>query len=191
MTISMKTLITILLTILSLTVCSQKIYKIHADSSKITIKGTSTFHDWEVTSKDVNGSIYARIEDKHVKELIDVYVNIEVISLKSKTKGLAKRMYKELNYKQHPNITFAINKVINLTDTFVEIEGDLTINGVTKAINIGGSISIKNNDKDIILVLGTKKINMTDFRIDPPRFLLGIFSTGDEIDVEFILQVHS
>ena len=191
MTNRMKTLITIILTILSLTLYSQKIYKINADSSKITINGTSTLHNWKVTSEDVNGSIYARIEDKHVKEIIDVYVNIEVISLKSETKGLAKRMYKELNYKQHPNITFAINKVINLTDTFVEIEGDLTINGVTKAINIGGSISIKNNDKDIILVLGTKKINMTDFRIDPPRFLLGIFGTGDEIDVEFILQVHS
>lgn len=179
----------VLLSLLSLSLFAQREYNISVIDSEISIKGTSSFHNWEAFTKEIKGSVLASIEDKQIKELTKVNVNVEVKSLESETNGLAKQLRKELGYKKFPNIFFKMTKVKLIKDNKVEIEGDLTIKGVTKNILVSGDIKFNGNNNDMLLVLGTKKLKMRDFNIEPPTFLFGMFKTGEEVNVEFKISL--
>lgn len=164
---------------------AQKEYKINIDSSRVVLKGTSTLHDWEASSMAINGSVFALIEDGAIKDISSVEVSVKVKSLDSKSAGLAKRLHKELAYKEFPNISFKFNRLVVLKKDSVEIEGDLIIKGVTKKIKLDGNVVFKENSGDMLFFLGSKTLKMTDFNIVPPKVLLGIIKTGNEVNVDF------
>jgi polyisoprenoid-binding protein YceI len=184
-----RILVIVLLSFLSLSLVAQREYMISMDSSRISIKGTSTFHDWEAYTQKISGSVYALIEDNRIKELSVVDVSVEVKSLISETKGLAKRLRKELGYQKFPEIVFKMKQVITLEENKLVIEGELTIKGVSKNIVVGGDIQFNGQNNEMLLVLGTKKIKMMDFNIKAPKFLFGMFKTGEEVDVEFEISL--
>ncbi|MGB5988902.1 MAG: YceI family protein [Marinifilaceae bacterium] len=164
---------------------AQKEYKINIDSSRVVLKGTSTLHDWEASSMAIKGSVFALIEDGSIKDISSVEVSVKVKSLDSKSVGLAKRLHKELAYKEFPNISFKFNRLVVLKKDSVEIEGDLTIKGVTKKLKLDGNVVFKEGSGDMLFFLGSKTLKMTDFNIVPPKVLLGVIKTGNEVNVDF------
>lgn len=184
-----KFLLICLFNMLIFNVIAQHEYKIDIDSSSIIINGTSTFHDWEASSKDIQGTVEALIDGRSIKNILDADLSMEVISLKSESKGLARRLHKELAYKKFPNISFKFKKLVLLTKDSVEMEGDLRIKGVTKKLILTGKVSFRSDTGDVFLFLGSKKLKMTDFNIKPPTFLFGMFKTGDEVNVNFNIHL--
>ena len=99
-----------------------------------------------------------------------------------------KLTYKALKAKDYPKIKFIFKKgkIVDENKTFIDIElnGDLTIAGVTKNVTVLTKI---NKNGDTIVLKGSHKLKMTDFGITPPKALLGTIKTGDEITIEFNL----
>ena len=184
-----KFLLVCLCNVFILSAFAQQKYKIDVDNSKIIIKGTSTFHDWEASSRDIKGTIEAVIDKKYIKNISIADVSIEVLSLKSKLSGFSKRLHKELEYKKHPDVSFKFKKLVLLTKDSIEMEGDLNIKGVVKKQKLSGKFFFKEETGDVFLFLGSKKLKMTDFNIKPPTFLFGMFETGNDVNVSFDIHL--
>lgn len=154
---------------------------------KVTVQGTSSLHDWEsnVEKLEANGSYV--MADNALTDIKDVVVKIPVTSLKS-TKGrmMDNKTYEAFDSKKNPTITFTLTgKTINEANNTVNVSGNLNMAGVTKAIDI--LLSYKVLPGGGLQVSGSKKINMTEFKMEPPTAMMGAIVVGDEVTVNFEL----
>ncbi|UNY98721.1 YceI family protein [Zhouia spongiae] len=159
-------------------------YKVANGSSTLIVEGTSNLHDWEIKAENQSGSISFTDADK--AEIDKLSFSVEAESLKSGKSGMDKNTYKALNTKKYKQIKFSLVKVKDTktrgNDEYeVNMEGDLTIAGVTKRIVLPVQMQIKANT---VKLNGSKKIKMTDYNIEPPKALFGTITTGDEVTIK-------
>ncbi|HNV30678.1 MAG TPA: YceI family protein [Cyclobacteriaceae bacterium] len=160
---------------------AQQSYR-QSGSPVFTIAGTSTMHDWTMTSQGAtyNASIEVNADGTPSK-LTLVTVTLPAESLKSHEKAMDKNAYKSLNTDKYKDITFQLtsSKIAGKTIT---CNGNLTIAGTTKAIDVDVTYEVKNST---LVCKGSKKLKMTDFKVEPPTFMFGAIKTGDDITVTF------
>lgn len=158
-------------------------YLLDNQTSFLTISGTSTLHDWTIQVNNQSGKM-TMSDDLKISALS---VEVESESLKSGKKGMDKKTYKALNTNSHKLILFEFKNLKsfkNISNDKIDmvLEGDLTVNGKTKNIQI----SVLLTKKDGLIILdGTHALKMTDYNIKPPKALLGAIKTGDEIELSF------
>jgi polyisoprenoid-binding protein YceI len=156
------------------------------NDSKITVNGTSTLHDWsmEAGTFDCTVSIIENTTD--FKNIDEATFFLQVENLKSDKDGLNKRAYKSLKTKDISFFsTFFEIAQISSEKASGSITGMLTIAGITKEISFPFEARLLNENK--IECDAIYKINMTDYGIDPPTFMLGTLKTGQEVDIKMHL----
>jgi len=160
-------------------------------SSTISLKGTSTLHDFECSTKTIEGTI----EIDHTGYVFtSANISIPVYSLHSSSASMDDNMYDALKAKQYPKIQFSLLTTDSTqlvrsgtTDSALNLRGNLTIAGKQKLIDLPAYV-VK-HENGTITVHGIKKLLMTDFGIDPPTFMLGVLKTGNEVTIEFSLDL--
>jgi polyisoprenoid-binding protein YceI len=162
--------------------------------SVIKIEGTSNVHDWVSTSKSAKVTGSVTVEAGVIKAIRNLKVTIPVKGIKS-TKGsiMDDKTWNALKSKKHPNIYYTLKSVTSIaksksgTAYIIKTNGNLTIAGVTKNINMAvvGKVLTGNQVKFI----GSHKLKMTDFGIDPPTALLGTMTTGNDIKIKYNITV--
>jgi len=155
--------------------------------SIVKIIGTSTLHDWESDVEKTDAALTFTDNTKTKIETLNVVV--DVYSIKSGKKTMDRLTYKALKAEEYPTINFVFKngKVITQDENFLNLElnGDLTIAGVTKNVNVITKVNKKGND---VYLTGKHKLKMTTYGITPPKALLGTIKTGDEITINFSLK---
>jgi polyisoprenoid-binding protein YceI len=115
-------------------------------------------------------------------------VRIPVKSLKSDKDGLDKNMYKALKADQHPAITFQVRRyeVGAIGDGLVSIKvaGVLSVAGVERETEL--TLQTRATEEGLS-VTGEKELLMTDFGINPPKFMLGTLKTDNRVVIRFSL----
>jgi polyisoprenoid-binding protein YceI len=149
----------------------------------ITIAGTSTIHDWTMTSNqatiqatfdlDVNGA---------PAKVSSLTVNIPAESLKSGKGAMDKNAYSSLKTDKNKQITFQLTTAV-INGKTIDNTGNLTIAGTTKPIQVQTTFEIQGDGS--LKFKGSKKIIMTEFNVEPPSFMFGSVKTGDEITLSF------
>ena len=158
----------------------------------LKIKGTSNVHDWESNVMELSGMLDLNITDDSYLEINTCNVEIPVGAIKS-SKGniMDKKTRKALNDKEYPVITYTLTDFqrvnISQSNFTSNTTGNLTVSGVTKSIDM--KVSGTYNSNGNIQLSGTKDLKMTDFGIDPPTALLGTMKTGDDITIEFSINI--
>lgn len=184
-------LIMLLLITVGLSVKAQTSYVV-APGTEFTVAGTSSLHDWTMTSQTAKGNAVVSTEDGELKGIEKLYVSINAETLKSGKSGMDDNAYKALNTKKHPEITFnlkEVKSVVKKDDYYlVNAEGTLTIAGESRTINVQGKAYPATN---LIKFTGSKTFKMTDFKVDPPTAIFGTVKTGDEITINFTLTYKS
>ncbi len=151
-------------------------------TSNVTIAGTSTMHDWTMTSTGANYNATFEVNaDGTPSKLSMVTFTLPAESLKSKEKAMDKNAYKSLNTDKYKDITFQLTAA-KITGKTIACTGNLTISGTTKPVEVDVTFESKNGT---LVCKGSKKIKMTDFKVEPPSFMFGTIKTGDEITVSF------
>lgn len=172
---------------------SQSIYKIE-ETKDVDVKllGTSTLHKWEMNARTVEGEAQFVFKQGNENELIllkSLFFALEVKDLKSESKTLDKNAYKALKSNEYKDIHYKLTSAIVLPgkkdNYLLQTRGKLTIAGVTKEITMNVNAVI-NNDRTITCS-GSEKLNMTDYKVQPPTFMLGAMKTGDAITLEFVV----
>jgi polyisoprenoid-binding protein YceI len=188
----MKRLIFTTMLMLSTVVCLNAQVKYHASYSKISISGTSTLHKWDMASEKANCEISFNFDGANITGLSSLVFTVQAETLKSDNKGLDKNAYKALNVGKHPEISFSSNFAnirSNGPNSYViSAKGKLTISGVSKEVWLAGISTVNPADMSIQTV-GSAKIKMSEYSVEPPSFMFGAMKTGDEITVKFTVTL--
>jgi len=160
---------------------------------KMQVAGTSTMHDWEM--KGSGGSCSANLDfdaSGKLAQIKDVTFSFPVKQLKSGKDAMDGNAYKALKTEKNPNITgrFLDATVASSDNVNYKIQGTLKlqIGGVTKDVKLTADGKL-NKDKSFT-VKGEKKIDMNEFKVEPPSFMFGSVKTGKDVVVKFDLTLN-
>ncbi len=159
-------------------------YKQSSDSY-ISIAGTSTLHDWTMTSLDANVQASLEVSATEISQLKSLVLVVPATSLKSAHKAMDKNAYTALKTDKFKSIQFTVVSS-TIQKNVVQASGNLSIAGVTKPVQI--EATCRNNNGTLICT-GSKKIKMSDFQVEAPVFMFGTVKTGDEITISFNFQL--
>lgn len=169
---------------------TQTIYKIQdAKIVQIKLKGTSTLHDWEMDADKASGEaqfIFNPEDVDVITSLEALTVNLKVNDLKSDSKGLDKNAYTALKSDKYKNIHYILSSSTISPENrgyLLSSNGKLTVAGKTKDISMDIFISV--NENNTIVSKGEYKLNMTEYDVEPPSFMLGLMNTGDAVTLSF------
>jgi len=175
-------------------------YKAQPRGSKVTVAGTSTIHDWTLEGEIIGGYLElpagvafdtAKAELPGAtdgKLTAKAEVGIPVTSLKAPYSGMDEVMQQAMNAKDHPRIQFHLLEMTlksphpTGTPFVFDAKGDLIVNGVTNTITM--PVTMENSEPTKLKITGKVPLKMTDFKVTPP-VKLGIFRTGDDINITF------
>lgn len=169
--------------------------------SSLSIDGTSTVHDWSVSTKLMSGTIEfdtnfpldpaaEKIEEIIVQPKVEV--SIPVRSIKSGQTRMDEVMHATMKRDEHPDATY---KLVSLKASETprksgdplqfDSTGILTVAGATKLVKF--PVSFKNEADGKLKISGRTTVKMTDFGMKPPapKVALGFIKTGDEVDIKF------
>lgn len=159
-------------------------------SAKGSIGGTSNLHDWEmeVTKIDCKGAF--QLVGNEMEAVKNVEVKIPVKNIKSEEgKIMDEKTYKAFESDKNPYIIFTFNSAAVKTDgsgaVTIEASGNLSMAGTSKPVSVTAKGKLLPNG-DLQLSV-TKKLNMTEFKMDPPTALMGAIKVGPEVTVKFDL----
>jgi polyisoprenoid-binding protein YceI len=174
--------VTLAIVFASLAVLGQDRYT-QSGTSTITIEGTSTLHEWSMTSKEASyDAVFETSTHSEPVRLTSLAFSLPAESLRSGKSAMDKNAYNALKTDVNKQITFQLVSS-KVEGKKIQCTGKLRIAGTTKQIEVdveynvlpGGSLQCK----------GSKKILMTDYKVEPPSFMFGSVTTGDEITIAF------
>jgi polyisoprenoid-binding protein YceI len=149
------------------------------------VNGTSSMHDWEsqVEKLDVQGSY--KVEANALVDIKSAVVKIPVKSIKSpKGKIMDNKTYEAFNSDKYPTIVFTLSsKKLNGSNLTAEVKGTLAMAGTTKQIDLLITYKVLTNGD--LQIVGSKKIKMTEFNMEPPTAMMGAIKVGDEVIINF------
>jgi polyisoprenoid-binding protein YceI len=165
---------------------AQTIYQ--SNAGKVTVKGTSTLHDWEMVSAKGQTKATFTLNENELTGITQLSFMVAAESLKSDKSGLDKNAYKALNTDKHKNIAFTMtNGTVSSSGNNkykISATGNLVINGVSKKVTLQAE-GIFNPADQSIRVVGNTKFAMSSFSVKPPVLMMGTVKTGDDITIEF------
>ncbi|XOV94047.1 MAG: YceI family protein [Bacteroidota bacterium] len=193
------TLLSIILLISHLLI-GQSIFTVD-ESSKVTIKGTSTLHDWTSETQTIQGT-YSFIPEVVSKKfptqgsiVNEAKLVIPVTSLKSERgDAMNNKTHNAFKFETNPEITFTVKsdqiKDVSKEGKFkLSLTGDLTMAGHTENITLELDGERLSNNQ--LKFNGSKTLNMTTYEMEPPSAMFGQIKTGDEVTIVFDLLLNS
>lgn len=188
-----RTLYTLMFMCLLVQATAQTSLVLNPKSSKLTISGTSSLHDWQCRVEQYSGSLQAVYTSTQLSDIRNLSFNAIVNSIRSikedgsyYEKGMDKNVYRAMKADQHPSLTFSLSKINSITPAGrnyqIQAVGSLRIAGVTKSISV---TAVGKVEQGGIVFEGKVPLKMTDYSIDPPTALFGTIKTGNEVDVHF------
>jgi len=169
-----------------------------APESQLRVEGTSTVRGFSCEAKEINGAIQADPEASSVDIarlgtiVRGVAVEIPVGSLDCGNGTMNDHMRKALQAKDHPTIVFRVvsHKVTVAEDgkAAVDMEGDLTIAGTTKRINV--SATAASGAGGVIQVTGSKELNMKEYGVNPPKLMMGAMKVNENVVIHFDMALR-
>jgi len=160
--------------------------KYHAKTVEVLVSGTSTMHDW--TMKSSTGECSAAFvfnSSNQLSSLTSMNFTVPAKSLKSEHSGMDKNAYKALKTDKNSSITYALTAATVTANGSISCRGKLTIAGATLDTDLLATYKM-NADRSITISV-VKKIQMKDFNMDPPTFMMGAVKTGNEVSLQFDL----
>lgn len=163
----------------------QKSYSLK--SHKISVNGTSTVHDWESDVTKVEWSGQLTTEGTAVKAIQNIVVTIPVESIKSEKGGMMDdKTYEAFKSDKNPTITFKLSNA-TVAGANIKANGNLAMAGVTKpiAMNVVAKVLADGS----VHLSGSQKINMKDYKMIPPKAVMGTIKVGEKITLLFELTL--
>lgn len=163
--------------------------KLILPESKVSVRGTSSMHDWEVAFEKYEVEFLLEHSDKDKISISNIKAAFSGASVTSDNSIMTGKARDALKVKEHPEIVFisdgADNMVRNEGKINGTLVGKLSLGGVSKSIDIVFTGSIKG---DSIHISGSEEVNMADYGIKPPTALLGTLKTGEKVTIELQLS---
>jgi polyisoprenoid-binding protein YceI len=151
-------------------------------SQEFKVSGTSSLHDWDMTSEGARGEASIIVEGNEIKEIKSLRVDLPVKTLKSGNNRMDRTAYGAIDADKHQYVRFELTSVRNITANQVLASGNLTLAGNTRPVAIRAGYKVTGNTLQFV---GAHSIKFSQFDVDPPTALLGSVRTGDDLMISF------
>ena len=169
--------------------------------SKLWMDGTSNVHDWTVEAAEMDAFVEVMLSfpaslpgSTGTIEVSRVEVFVPIAGLKSGHRIMDKKMAAALKAPHQPTIHFKLHEggispgIQNESGSYnLAIRGVLEIAGVANDIEM--EVHVKFLSDGRLTIKGRKALKMSDFGIEPPKVLGGLFITGDDISIHFDIKM--
>lgn len=163
-------------------------FELASKTSIMSVKGSSSLHDWEMKVGRMNGTMRLEILENQIETIQDLSFSVLANSLDGGKSGMNKDAYEALKADTYKTIDFAFEKLNSVSctsgDCKLNISGTLTVAGVKKPIDVAFDANLS---EEQIIFSGSKPLKMTDFNVEPPRAFLGLIRAYEDVTVEFEL----
>ena len=170
---------------------AQATYKL-APGNDVNIKvlGSSNIHDWtEISTVMESQGEFKFNGDGQLISLSSFNFSLSAKSLKSEHESMDSRTYKAMKADQYPKITFKLGSSVITPEQknkyLIKATGDLTIAGSVQTVTLDVTAIV--NPDNSVTCTGSKKIKLTDFKIDPPSFMLGAMKVTNDLTIQYTL----
>ncbi len=159
----------------------------------IKVLGSSNIHDWTMTATGIESQGDFKFEGSQLRTLNSFSFSVGAKSLKSEHESMDNRTYKTINADKFPKIIYKLNSAVvsqvQKNKYAIKATGDLTISGATQTIVLNVTAIV--NSDNTITCTGSQKIQLTDYKIDPPTFMLGAMKVKNDLTIQFNLVYKS
>ncbi len=178
---NIRTLALVLLVGFSLPAIAQQNFQL-SSKQEFTVAGTSSLHDWEMTSYDGTGKAIIELDGPSIKAITLLKVQLPANSLKSGKSAMDKNAYEALNAGKHPNLIFELTEVVSISGQSIRANGKLTIAGTSKTITLNVNYRSTTNS---IVFSGEFPISFSQFDLKAPTAVFGTIKTGNDLNISF------
>jgi len=159
----------------------------------IKVLGSSNIHDWTMTATGIESQGDFKFEGDQLRTLHSFSFSVGAKSLKSEHESMDSRTYKTINADKFPKIIYKLNSAVisevQKNKYAIKATGDLTISGATQTIVLNVTAVV--NPDNTITCTGSQKIQLTNYKIDPPTFMLGAMKVKNDLTIQFSLVYKS
>ena len=163
--------------------------KLILPESKVSVRGTSSMHDWEVAVEKYEVEFLLKNTDNGKISISNIKASFSGASVTSDNSIMTGKARDALKVREHPDIVFISDGAENVVRNEGKISGTmigkLSLAGVSKSIDIVFTGKIKG---DSIHISGSEEVNMADYGIKPPTALLGTLKTGEMVTIDLQLS---
>ena len=183
--------IAIIMFMLSPQVLMAQTYKLATNKdNNIKVLGKSNVHDWTMVAKGIESAgVFKFNSSNELVDLTSFKFSVVAKSLKSDKKSMDDRTYKAMKADQYPKITyqltFATVTMVQANKYSIQTSGNLTIAGKTQVISM--KVMALVNADGSISCHGKENLQLTDYGIEPPSFMLGAMKVGNDLAIQFNL----
>lgn len=162
--------------------------------SRLWLEGSSNVHEWSCTAAEINAEIQLRVAAAGLgpalpREVSGVLVQVPVKEIRCGNGRMDQNLWKTLKAAEHPVIEFRMSGASLGSDSAggvaVAVEGDLTIAGVTRSVEL--AVRARDAAGAGLRIAGSQELRMTDFGVKPPTAMFGALKTADLVVVRFEL----
>jgi hypothetical protein len=183
--------ICILLLVLTVTHLSAQQWKLDQEHApKVSVTGTSTLSDWEVTCPGVSDVPALLTFDPQKPEQITEFgfkVPVETMD-GGRGASMNDKIKTAFVSTEHPYVQFSQSQPASITSSgnpgeyTINSTGTLSMAGVDKTINVQCTAVVKD---DILVISGFKDMKFSEFNMTPPSAMFGQIKTNDDIVVSY------
>lgn len=181
---TMKNLFLLIFSICCLSATAQSTYTVDTIPT-ISIKGTSTLHDWTVQAgavADYPTNLTLEIADGATIDSFSFSVPVANLD-GGRGPSMNAKIQKAFVMETNPTINYRQNGVATITTgNTITSSGILKMAGVAKDMEVVLSVS---EEEGLLILKGSKDLKMTDFGMTPPSAMFGQIQTADDITVHF------
>ncbi|MDE3236594.1 MAG: YceI family protein [Bacteroidota bacterium] len=156
-----------------------KTSRIDKSKSLITYHMSHPMHDWDGTSKDIDGIVQY---DERTKQINKVAIVVKVASFDSKNSNRDSHMMEVTEAIKYPSVTF-VSSSIKEEGGAIDITGTITFHGVNKQIHFTGKEMMAGDRK---VISGEFVVLLEDFKIERPSMMM--MKTDNEMKMTFSVE---
>jgi polyisoprenoid-binding protein YceI len=171
---------------------AQAVYKLTpGKDATIKVLGSSNVHDWVLTSVAIDSQGEFKFDnDGQLHSLSSFSLALNAKSLKSEHESMDSRTYKTMKVDQYPKVSYKLTSAtvtpVQKGKYTIKATGELTIAGVSQTIVM--TINAVTNADNTITCTGSEELKLTDYKIDPPSFMLGAMKVKNDLTIQFNLN---
>ena len=175
----------------TLNILAQQVYKVIPQNSTMKIEGTSSLHDWDMTVENFKCDMSVIMGNPSIT-IERVYFTGISSTISSHNSIMDSKTRNALKTEKYPEISFRMTSPLKIASQGNAFRGtatgELFIAGKTRTINL--PFSGKTTSENLISISGAKKIDMTEYGVDPPTAMFGTLKTGKDVTVSFEIRLR-
>jgi len=155
----------------------------------IKVLGSSNVHDWTETATGLESQGEFKFEGGVLRTLRSFSFSVSAKNLKSEHSSMDDRTYKTIKADQFPKIIYKLSSAVVTTvqknKYTIKATGELTIAGATQTVTLNVTAVV--NSDNTITCTGSQKIQLTDYKMEPPSFMLGAMKVKNDLTIQYNL----